>query len=65
MVVYPDTQYFTFADDEPFCLESGATLSPVTLAYETYGSLNEARSNAILVCHALNGSSHAGGDGDW
>ena len=32
-----DTQYFTFAEDEPFVLESGATLGPVTLAYQTYG----------------------------
>jgi homoserine acetyltransferase len=46
----------TFAEDEPFLLESGATLSPVTLAYETYGALNAARTNAILVCHALSGS---------
>ena len=54
-------QSFTFAEDEPFCLESGATLSPVTIAYETYGSLNSDRSNAILICHALSGSGHAAG----
>ena len=56
-----DTQTFTFAHDCPFVLESGATLSPVTLAYETYGRLNAARSNAVLVCHTLSGSAHAGG----
>jgi len=58
-VVAPEQ--FTFAEDEPFCLESGATLSPVTLEYETYGRLNADRSNAILICHALSGSAHAAG----
>jgi homoserine O-acetyltransferase len=58
-VVKPET--FTFAEDEPFCLESGATLGPVTIAYETYGRLNADHSNAILICHALSGSGHAAG----
>ncbi|RME63252.1 MAG: homoserine O-acetyltransferase [Alphaproteobacteria bacterium] len=39
-------------------LDSGATLTPITVAYETYGRLNAARSNAILVCHALTGDQH-------
>jgi homoserine O-acetyltransferase len=56
-----ETQSFTFAEEEPFCLESGAFLSPVTIAYETYGSLNADCSNAILICHALSGSAHAAG----
>src|SRR5690349_5247503 len=46
---------------EPLALESGATLGPITLAYETYGQLNAARDNAILLLHALSGDAHAAG----
>jgi len=42
-------------------LQSGASLGPITLAYETYGRLNDTRTNAVMVCHALSGSSHAAG----
>jgi homoserine O-acetyltransferase len=42
-------------------LESGRTLGPITLAYETYGKLNRDRSNAVLVTHALSGDAHAAG----
>jgi len=42
-------------------LDSGATLAPVEVAYETYGQLNAARSNAILVLHAFSGDAHAAG----
>lgn len=56
-----ETHTFTFAQEEPFRLESGAALSPVTLAYEAYGRLNADRSNAILICHALSGGAHAAG----
>lgn len=45
----------------PLSLQSGASLSNYTLVYETYGTLNADRSNAVLVCHALNASHHVAG----
>jgi homoserine O-acetyltransferase len=45
----------------PLYLESGRILEPFEIAYETYGHLNEARDNIVLVCHALSGSHHAAG----
>jgi homoserine O-acetyltransferase len=54
--------YYTFAEGPyPFETENGRTLSPVTLAYETYGVLNSDRSNAVLILHALTGDAHAAG----
>src|SRR5262245_27325085 len=47
--------------DRPIKLKSGAVLPAYDLAYETYGTLNAARSNAVLVCHALNASHHVAG----
>ena len=47
--------------EDPIALKSGARLDVYDLAYETYGSLNAARSNAVLVCHALNASHHVAG----
>jgi homoserine O-acetyltransferase/O-succinyltransferase len=55
------TRLHTFAKDEPFQLQRGQTLGPITVAYETYGELNAARDNAILLFHALSGSQHAAG----
>ena len=46
-------------------LDSGVTLTPVEVAYETYGELNAARSNAILIVHAFSGDAHAAGEGGW
>jgi homoserine O-acetyltransferase len=57
-----ETKYLTFAvPPNEMTLECGRTLGPITLAYETYGELNEARDNAILVVHALSGDAHAAG----
>ena len=57
-----ETQFFTFGSEaDPFVLSSGDKLPSVTLAYETYGTLNPAKDNAILIFHALSGSQHAAG----
>ena len=47
--------------NEPIALKSGASLPGFELVYETYGTLNAARSNAVLVCHALAGGHHVAG----
>ncbi len=49
---------------ESFVLVSGETLPEVTVVYETYGTLNEKKDNAILVCHALSGDSHVAAHDD-
>lgn len=53
-----ETKNFTF---DGLTLESGEKFGPITIAYETYGELNEFRSNAILILHALSGDAHAAG----
>ena len=45
----------------PLVLQSGVTLAPVTLGYQTYGTLNAARSNCVFVCHALTGDQYVAG----
>jgi len=47
--------------DAPLALSSGASIRGYSLAYETYGTLNAERSNAVLICHALNASHHVAG----
>ncbi|MES2739547.1 MAG: homoserine O-acetyltransferase [Pseudomonadota bacterium] len=56
-IVSPQTLRFA----SPLALQSGASLAHYTLTYETYGVLNAAKSNAVLVCHALNASHHVAG----
>jgi homoserine O-acetyltransferase len=54
-------QFLLATEPKPFFLQSGEALVSAELAYETYGQLNAARDNAILVFHALSGSQHAAG----
>jgi len=55
-----ETKYFTFTEEgDELILKSGKRLGPITLAYETYGTLNEKKDNAILIVHALSGDAHA------
>ena len=53
--------FLEFPNDRPVALDSGKTLQQVTIAYETWGELNRNKSNAILLCHAWTGDSHAAG----
>ncbi|MDR1711947.1 MAG: homoserine O-acetyltransferase [Propionibacteriaceae bacterium] len=50
-----------FTADEPFTTTDGDTVGPVDVAFETYGALNESKSNAIFILHALTGDAHAAG----
>ena len=56
-IVVPQSMQFA----EPLVLQSGAAIAGYSLVYETYGTLNGARSNAVLVLHALNASHHVAG----
>jgi homoserine O-acetyltransferase len=55
-------QFLALPGGRQFALEGGGVLRDVVLAYETWGTLNADASNAVLVCHALTGDSHAAGD---
>jgi homoserine O-acetyltransferase len=54
----PQSPVVRFGADQPLKLDAGVELSPFQIAYQTYGTLNVDRSNAILVCHALTGDQH-------
>ncbi len=56
-IATPQSMHFA----EPLPLQSGASIADYTLAYETYGTLDAARANAVLICHALNASHHVAG----
>ncbi|MDF1610635.1 homoserine O-acetyltransferase MetX [Stygiobacter electus] len=67
-----ENNYQKFLLEDEFIFESGDKLKNITVAYETYGKLNEDGTNAIIVCHALTGDAHAssfnnpdGRDGWW
>ncbi|MDR1834014.1 MAG: homoserine O-acetyltransferase [Propionibacteriaceae bacterium] len=62
MPQFVDTQTVRLFDAEhPLRMAIGADLAPVDVAYETYGELNAAKSNAVFICHALTGDAHAAG----
>jgi homoserine O-acetyltransferase len=55
---HPQSLLAQFGADQPLKLDAGVALSPFQVAYQTYGKLNAARSNTVLVCHALTGDQH-------
>ena len=57
LIATPQSQHFS----QPLPLQSGASLRDYSLSFETYGTLNAERSNAVLICHALNASHHVAG----
>ncbi len=67
----PRSPVVRFGPDKPLRLDAGVELSPFQIAYQTYGTLNAERSNAVLICHALTGDQHVAnvhpvtGKGGW
>jgi homoserine O-acetyltransferase/O-succinyltransferase len=57
LIATPESMFF----EPPLALQSGASIRAYRVAFETYGTLNAAKSNAVLVCHALNASHHVAG----
>ncbi len=58
-IPYNGIKYFTFAESADFLLQNGDLFGPITIAYETFGKLNDNKDNSILVIHALTGDTHA------
>jgi homoserine O-acetyltransferase len=54
----PHSPVMRFAADQPLKLDAGVSIAPFQIAYQTYGTLNADRTNAVLVCHALTGDQH-------
>ena len=54
----PHSPVVRFAASDPLRLDAGVDFAPLQIAYQTYGTLNAARTNAVLVCHALTGDQH-------
>jgi homoserine O-acetyltransferase/O-succinyltransferase len=68
----PHSLVLRLGPDRPLSMDAGVQLFPLSIAYQTYGALNSARTNAILICHALTGDQHVasrnpitGKDGWW
>ncbi|MCB4767230.1 homoserine O-acetyltransferase [Ancylobacter sp. Lp-2] len=56
---FPQSEVVRFGPERSLTLDAGVTLGPFQIAYQTYGTLNADKSNAILICHALSGDQHA------
>jgi homoserine O-acetyltransferase len=57
-IVNPQSEIVHFPASEPLPLDCGVSLAPLSIAYQTYGTLNEDKSNLVLICHALTGDQH-------